>query len=268
MIWPVQIKRVLVVVEGPHDVSCIERVLAPRLLAEVEFAAAGNVGAVMHVSRALAGGARPFVAVRDRDLLTSDQVDALCRQMPNLFVWPGRCLENELLHPPLLASAVRSTAAELDEATVRELMRSLAEEQREEMVADLVERRLREEIVDEPGGPIRRRLPDAADPREELTPSVQLEVRLRDRAEGARRRVDTHARVTQLVRNELAARFEHEHMALINGKRALRQLRAIHPLRTADQLEALLLKHISEGIVVPPGFARLFGRISDLADLG
>ena len=207
------------------------------------------------------GGTRPVLGVRDRDLLNDTEVDEICRGIPNLFVWPGRCLENDLLHPPLLVSAVRSTAAEINEATVREQLRLLAEQHRDEMVAHLADRRLRDEMPDEPRP--RARTPSVGcRSRAQMTSRVRLQVRLQDRRDAAQRRVDAYARVHQEVSSEIADRFEAEHLALLDGKRALRQLGAdLNPFRTADQLEALLVKHIQEGLV-PPGFAALFQRLT------
>ena len=177
-------KPVLLIVEGTEDSSRIERVLPMTLKKDIEVVEAGNVSGVIAVCRTLARGTRPFLAVRDRDLLTDAEVDKLGQSDPDLFVWPQRCLENDLLDPPFLTDAVRSTGMDIEETQVRERLRALADQHREEIVAELVDTRLRL-IGDEPADP-RGRLPPHVDPRDQMTAAVLLQVRLRDRRDAAR----------------------------------------------------------------------------------
>lgn len=255
-------KSVLLVVEGTDDASRIERVLPSSLRSDVEVVHAGNVSGVVAVCRTLARGTRPFLAVRDRDLLTDAEVEELRQTDPDLFIWPGRCLENDLLDPAFLADAVRSTGMQMEQTQVRERLRALADEQREDIIADLVDARLRL-IDDEPSDP-RGRLPSNVDPRDRMTAAIRLQVRLRDRRDSAQRRIDGYELAWAQVSKDIDARFDGDHLNLLDGKRALGQLGPqIHPFRNTDLLEQCLLKRINDGSV-PPGFASLFGRLTRL----
>ena len=255
-------KSVLLVVEGTGDASRIERVLPSSLRPEVELVHAGNVSGVIAVCRTLARGTRPFLAVRDRDLLTDAEVKDLQESDPDLFIWPKRCLESEFLDPSFLADAIRSTGMAIEESQIRERLRVVADQQREQIIADLVKERLRS-IGDQPADP-RGRIPPNVDPRDQMTPAVRLQVMLRDRRDAAETRLSLFEATWHEISQDVDTRFDAEHLTLLDGKRALGQLGPqVHPFRNTDLLEQCLLKRIDDGSV-PPGFASLFGRLTRL----
>ena len=90
---------------------------------------------------------QPHLGVCDR-IMSNQDVEALRRRVPGLFVLPSRCLENELLHPPLLARALDMTGHEVSEAEVRALLRQIADDQYDQIHATIVDRILYREYTE------------------------------------------------------------------------------------------------------------------------
>lgn len=100
----------LIIVEGRDDLRRLPLLLPPELVPRTILMAEGAKG-VQATCRTLESGFdRPFLGICDRDLMTDQDVEELHAKLPSLFVWPSRCLENELLHPPLLSQVLTMTA--------------------------------------------------------------------------------------------------------------------------------------------------------------
>ncbi len=132
------------VVEGPDDVRRLRR-LFPEVGPPHLILNGHGVRGVEATSRTLGTGFdQPYLGVCDRDLRSDEELEEAGRRVPGLFFWPSRCLENELLHPPLLARALDMTGHGVSEGEIREVLRAIADGQYDEVHATLVERRLRQ----------------------------------------------------------------------------------------------------------------------------
>ncbi len=129
----------LIVVEGRDDLRRLPLLLPPDLVPGTILMADGAKG-VQATCRTLENGVdRPFLCICDRDLMTDGDVEKLCRNLPGLFVWSSRCLENEPLHPPLLSHVLTITGhPDVGESRVRAALREIADAQCEEILAVLV----------------------------------------------------------------------------------------------------------------------------------
>jgi hypothetical protein len=136
---PAANSSMLIVVEGPDDLRRLPLLLPPELVPGAILMAEGTKG-VQATCRTLESGFdRPFLGICDRDLMTDRDIEELHAKLPALFVWPSRCLENELLHPPLLSQVLTMTGhPDVGEQRVRTVLREIAATQREEILATLV----------------------------------------------------------------------------------------------------------------------------------
>lgn len=244
-------KRLVLVVEGVDDVRRLQRLLAlsaPHLILDGH----GSRG-VQNTCRALGSGFdQPHLGVCDRDVMSDEEVDELRRSVPGLFVLPSRCLENELLHPPLLARALDMTGQGVSEPGIRRVLREIADAQYEEvhgrMVDHILRRRHRESLQRQEGetriGLVRRRYEASRD--------------------SAQARVLAVSEVSSRVENDLRRRWDAEHLALINGKVAfaLAAQRLAPLLRGSRGLESVVLRHAIDS--PPPGIAALRSEIAAL----
>src|SRR5690348_8205526 len=82
---------------------------------------------------------RPSIGVCDRDLRSDEEISQQEQRVPGLLFLASRCLENELLHPPLLVRALDMTGHEVTEAEIRLALRTIADEQYQDVHARIVE---------------------------------------------------------------------------------------------------------------------------------
>jgi len=75
--------------------------------------------------------------------MSDEDVEALRGKTPGLFVLPSRCLENELLYPPLLARALDMSGHQITEADIRTVLREIADNQFDQAHARTVDHILR-----------------------------------------------------------------------------------------------------------------------------
>ena len=245
-------KRLVLVAEGVDDIRRLQRLLgdlgAPHMILDGN----GSRG-VQHTCRALGGGFdQPHLGVCDRDVMSDEEVEDLRRRVPGLFVLPSRCLENELLHPPLLALALDMTGHEVGEAEVRRVLREIADGQYEEVHASMVNHilhgRFREPLHREEGE----------------TPLGRVRRRYEASRDSAQNRVLAVREVSIHVENDLRTRWDGEHLTLIDGKVAFAQAaQCLAPgLRGSRALEAAVLRHSIDH--PPPGIAALRSEIAAL----
>jgi hypothetical protein len=245
-------KRLVLVAEGVDDIRRLQRLLgdlgAPHMILDGN----GSRG-VQHTCRALGSGFdQPHLGVCDRDVMSDEEVEDLRRRVPGLFVLPSRCLENELLHPPLLTRALDMTGHEVSETEVRRVLREIADGQYEEVHATMVDHilhgRFRETLHREEGE----------------TPIGQVRRRYEASIESAQNRALAVSEVSIRVDNDLRRRWDGEHLALINGKIAFAQAaQCLAPgLRGSRGLESVVLRHAIDS--PPPGIAALRSEIAAL----
>ncbi|GGU61338.1 hypothetical protein GCM10010178_62030 [Lentzea flava] len=70
--------------------------------------------------------ALPWICLRDRDLLTEADRNDLIAAHPNLHIWNGRMLENELLDPDLIVETFKRAGKVVERDLVVETMRETA----------------------------------------------------------------------------------------------------------------------------------------------
>ncbi len=242
---------IVLIVEGPDDERRLQLLLPPEFLPSTVLIADGAQG-VQSTCRALASGFDPpFLGVCDRDLMSLDEVEDLRRRFPHLFVWPSRCLENELLHPPLLWHTLEMTGhRDITEDRVRAVLREIADTQRPDVLARLVNqalyRRVQVTVEREDGdGPV-----DVMAKRYEAK---------RNRAQQQLRGFWT---CVQEVEGELDARWDEDHLVMLDGKAALHQV--AQRLTTSFKgpgLENALIRQALDA--PPPGIAALRAAISE-----
>lgn len=237
----------LLVVEGDSDRQWLQRLL-PIETGRAQFVIAGNAEGVLATSRALADGyGGHWLAIRDRDLLSSDHLERLTERDPHVFVWPQRMVENELLHPPLIASTFGSVGRATSVEEARQLIKGLFDRQRPQIEAGLVEQRLRaEHTIDAGAG-------QSVD---------QIRTYLAAVREVADRKLERIDAVTAEIAAELDAADFDQRAELLDGKRALRELVAESPFgRYADLVDALVFQARQRVDARPLGVEMLRQRI-------
>jgi hypothetical protein len=246
------LKRIVVIAEGVDDVRRLARLLADLGGSAVILDGHGARG-VQQTCRALASGFdQPHLGVCDRDVMSDEEVENLRRRVPGLFVLPSRCLENELLHPPLLSRALDMTGHQVSEAEVRTVLREIADGQYEEVharIVDHVVRQLHRESLGRQEGE---------------TPIGRVRRRLEASRESAQNRALAVERVALRVESELRRRWDAEHLALMDGKVAFALVahRLAPGLRGGRGLESAVLRHAID--TPPPGIAALRSEIAAL----
>jgi hypothetical protein len=242
----------VLVVEGPDDVRRLRRLLPDVRPPDLILDGNGARG-VQRTCRTLSSGFdQPHLGVCDRDLMSNEEVEALRRRVPGLFVMPSRCLENELLHPPLLARALDMTGHEVSEAEVRVVLRQIADEQYDQVHATMVDRILYREYTE----PIQR---------EDGEPPIGLLRREYEaRRDSAQNRVQAVTDVAIRVESDLKRRWSAEHLVLLDGKAALPQVaQQLAPgLKGGRGLETAVLRHAIDN--PPPGIVALRSEIAQV----
>jgi len=245
-------KRLSLVVEGTDDVRRLRRLL-PDLRPPNLILDGHGVRGVEATCRTLSTGFdQPYLGVCDRDLRSDEELEDARRRVPGLFFLPSRCLENELLHPPLLAHALDMTGHGVSESEIREVLRGIADEQYDQVHATLVERRLRHAY-------------EGSVEHEEGEPAIGL---LRRRFEASRDSAQQRAvavmEVSKEVEVTLRRRWSARHLVLFDGKAAFPQVaQQLAPgLKGSGGLETALLRHAIDN--PPPGIAALRSEIARL----
>lgn len=239
----------IVVVEGSVDARRLLSALALTLSRSTIYIA-GNGSGVEATARSLESGNAliPWIAIRDRDLLSDDDVVGMAQQSPHLFVWPFRTLENELLNPDLLTRTLSRAGREIEVDQIRDILRRLADGHRDEITADLIELELK------------RRFPYELD--ESTTPLEQRRAYLRAQIASAQNRLGLFDEVARDTEASLDKRWNHDWFKLMDGKRALGEIIKYTPYRnTADLVSALTHTIREEPTTMPPGLAMLNRRL-------
>jgi energy-coupling factor transporter ATP-binding protein EcfA2 len=241
----------LVVVEGEMDAQRLVSIL-PLELSRATMYVAGGAAGVEATAATLQSGRPlvPWICIRDRDLLTDEDICRLTGSRPGIFVWPTRNLENQLLTPGLIARTLERAGVETSVDEVEEVLRAFAQEQKDLVMASLV--------ADE----LKRRNPydlrEASDPMDRELAYLEA---VRSSAEA---RVATFEDVRSAVTESLEARWDSDWPRLIDGKRTLGGFTHGTPFRTmAGFVSALASTLREEPDLLPGGFADLRNRLAD-----
>jgi len=133
----------LLIVEGVTDERYLTRLL-PSDLSRALILVAGNALGVERVSAALRGkeGVLPWVAVRDRDLASEEEVSRWKSADTHLHVWSRRAVESVFLDGPWISAVLQRSGVEWGADDIDASLAELAVNQRDEILSLLVERRL------------------------------------------------------------------------------------------------------------------------------
>ncbi|MFD4611353.1 ATP-dependent endonuclease [Streptomyces sp. NPDC058440] len=112
------------IVEGTYDDDDL-RALFPDEIGRAKVVKADGSSGVMSHYRVLEAnpGQLPWLCLRDRDLLTAEDMETHRVRYPNLHIWPLRAIESTVLHPPLISAVFTDNGRSLSEAYVEELLR-------------------------------------------------------------------------------------------------------------------------------------------------
>jgi predicted ATPase len=244
-VHPIEVLQsdLLVIVEGTTDIAVLEALL-PVELGRALIRAAGSAHQVEEACKALAahGGVR-FLGIRDRDLLSDAELEKLTETDPNLFVWPARTVENELLRAPLLQKTFERGGRTMSEDDAASLVKSLAERQLDQIRAQLVDAALRRAIAYEGGN----------------SQTLEgLKRYLEEVRDGAEKKLSKLDEVAETVDGELTKTWDDRWFELMDGKRALADIVKESPFKSrrtlVDATVQTLRDHES---LVPKGVTEL-----------
>src|SRR5205823_3734852 len=85
----------------------------------------------------------PHLGIRDRDDLSIEEIEQLEAEVPNLFVWRARSIENVMLSSDLIAATLNRLGRGLTPNDVEGALKALADRQLDEIHAELLEAELR-----------------------------------------------------------------------------------------------------------------------------
>lgn len=151
----------VLIVEGERDAQWI-RSLFPVETARALIYIAGSGNQVLQACEVFEGAADhlPWMAVMDRDLLTHNEVELVCANHSNLFVWRLREFENVLLDPGLVASTIARVGNLTPESSGRDRLAELAEPLKEDVIEQMslseLRRRVPVEKIAAPNGRIEK----------------------------------------------------------------------------------------------------------------
>jgi hypothetical protein len=226
--------------------------LLPIDLSPAVISVAGGALGVEQTARTLSASTDVrFVAVRDRDLLSDEAVTALTTAIPELFVWPKRTLENELLDPPLVLKTLERAGANVPVEDVANRLLELAERQKEEILADLTRQELeaRHEFASK-----------GANRLEKLRGYIEETVRV------GREKLDEFDDVLSQTSATLDGRWAADHVKLMDGKRALREFREFTPFENpAGLITAIMATLRDHPELMPSGLVAFRERLQALA---
>lgn len=193
----------------------------------------------------------PWLAIRDRDLLTDDEVAEKLSASTNLYIWPNRMLESEILDPALVARTIERSGGRTDVQVVQGWLKEIAESQKSKIVAELVEA----ELV---------RLHPYAEV-EKGTPLEELSTFLQVQASSTQSKIESFSRISEEVSEALELRWNVDWFKLMDCKKAFGIVAAKTPLRRSTAFEEAVYATLREEPEAwPVGLRRLKQRIEQL----
>lgn len=242
----------LLVLEGPTDERYLSTLL-PIIVGRAAIYLAGSGDDVVRACQVLGGSEQilPWIGVRDRDLLTDGEVNALESEAPGLYVWPMRMLENELLSPPLLEATLARAGRQLSADRIEAQLRELADADFEQLVADLAEQGLKRQ--------------HDIKPEKTDNPVDNLRNYLGALRESAHAQLSDVEAAVEAARSDLHSRWPNEWPTLMHGKRVLGQFLSTTPFRSIGDLIAAMAQAVAdEPDLLASGLAALKGRIEEI----
>jgi hypothetical protein len=227
--------------------------MMPLELGRAVISQAGGATALEATCRALdtTAAALPHICVRDRDLLTDTDVAQLESDLPGLFVWPNRCLENELLDSQLLQRTLYAAGITTTVENITADLRRIADEQTEEVLAALV----RQELMQAHGY--------------EVPGSLSATDRLRAYIEqvhaASAAQLEEFDQTVERISAGFPDQWERDWYKLMDGKRVIRQYAGLTPFRNLQYLFGAICATVArERDILPPGVALLGRRLHHL----
>jgi hypothetical protein len=192
----------------------------------------------------------PHIGIRDRDYMSDDQAAQLESDIPNLFVWSKRSIENEILFPALIARTLARIGRTVSPDEVIERLRQLANDQRETVRSEFVEARLRQAHSYTKAGE---------------TALERQRHHLEDIRRIAEQKLGELDDVAAQVDAELAQRWDADFLRLVDGKRLLAEFVEFTGFRSLRDLLAALTATVQEHPeLLPPNFVHLRERLRAL----
>jgi hypothetical protein len=242
----------LLVVEGQTDERYL-LLLLPVLLGRTVIYKAGNAESVEAVCRALNSGESvlPWICVRDRDLLTDEEMTHRMASLPGLFIWEGRSIEAEFLHPPLIAKCLEAAGRPKSIEEIESLLKGLAQDQRQTILAQLIEAELK--------------ATHSTDVGRDADPVAQLRSHLEATRDTAQAKLNDLGTVAARKAAELDERWERDSQVLADAKQMLGKLVSHTPFRSlSDLVNALAHTARDNPDLTPPGIALLAQNLEEI----
>ncbi len=224
---------IVVVVEGDTDSQWL-RTLFPIEFGRAHIVIAGSARQVIdaHDTLSKLQSPLPWLCIRDRDLLSDEELTTMRELYPNMHVWPRRAIESMLLDAPLAVATIHAVGRTLSPESVENCMYNAALPLKEEVLGALVEAELTRRFPP-PGGMAN------------LERFARMEAEMRAYAQVNLDRADGLQETLSEQRALLEARWKDEWIKLVNPKpvlEALRQylgtFRTVHDLATALMAKA------------------------------
>lgn len=252
---------VIIVLEGDTDAQWL-RTLFPVEFGRAHVLVAGSARQVQaaHETLSKMQSSLPWICVRDRDLLSDDEVESLIAKYPNLHIWPRRSIENLLLEPTLIVQTLEAVGHEYSELDVQGRMKAAADPLKDEVLAAMVDAELRRKFPPPAvGGGLSRF--------EKMKAEAEAYAQINTaRAEAVDQEVKTQRAI-------LEAKWDQDWWSLVNAKAVLAQLHAelgvfksVHALVSAVMARARDEKTLLPSALVElrDKLALLLGRSKDV----
>jgi predicted ATPase len=243
----------MLIVEGEEDASAL-RTVFPVEVGRAHVVVAGGGQQVVSASSALRmfDVGIPWLAVRDRDLMSEAQIESLTKADPNLLIWARREVENLLLDPGLLNAATRLIRDE-DLATTEANISSAVRELQEDVVEALTMAELRNQFPS---------------PKMQGRPgrSNRAQAQMVGLADVLARRAEAYPTMAEAHRVELSEGWDQHWPALVDGKVALKVIQhSLGVFGSAEELKSVLLRSARDiPSLLPQELVRFRERVNDL----
>ncbi|REK78319.1 hypothetical protein DVG80_00885 [Rhodococcus erythropolis] len=243
----------LLVVEGDTDAQWL-RALFPVELGRAHVMVAGSSSQVLDAHHTLTEvpAGLPWLCIRDRDLMTDEEVAEQLRRYPKLHVWPRRAIESLFLDPVLIGTVCRSLGQEISDQQVEQWLVEAARPLTDNVLEGLVDAELRHRVpppnLPKSGGRFER-----------------LQAQLDAYAEVNRKRSELVNEVVQELRGTLDARWSDDWPLLVDPKPVLAVLtQRISILKSpAALMSALVARARDDQSVRPRGLEELRERLAE-----
>lgn len=231
----------LLVVEGDTD-SQVLRAMFPVELGRVHSVVAGSGRQVLAAYDILdkTPAGVPWLCLRDRDLLTDNEVTQLEQAKPRLHIWPRRAIESNLLYAPLIAAVFESMGRLMTVPEAQQALDDAAAPLQEEVLAGIVQAELSRQVPAPSAATVGNRFDKMA-------------AQLREYAEVNTLRAHAVTRVAEEQRVLLDGRWASDWSVLVDPKVTLKRLTsALGIFQTVSDLTAALIARVRDDPEVRP----------------